>query len=434
MTLPLTARIAARYLRAKKSHSAVTAISAVSIAGIAVATAAIVCVLSVFNGFKEILVERLDSVSPDIELTPARGKVFANADSMATVVGKDPDVALATPVVADNALAIYEGREVPVTLKGVVEGDYAKTTAIRKLLLEGGTYSLSDSTERTRRVFDPDVGDYIEEPMGRAFKGVLSVGAASKLGSPLPGEQLLVFAPRREGHVNLANPSTSFMRDSVTVSAIFQSGRSDVDDNYVITDIGLARDLLSYTTEATGIEARLRDGANAEQVARRLEKALGPSVVAKDRLQQQEINFRMISIEKWVSFLLLAFILVVASFNIISTLSMLVLEKQSTLSTLRALGMTRRRIGAVFAWEGLFVTLAGCLGGVALGLLLCLLQQHLGLIKLGGDPSKMLIHTYPVVVKWIDLLAVLLPISLIGAVAARIASRFAQSRITLRQI
>ena len=169
-------------------------------------------------------------------------------------------------------------------------------------------------------------------------------------------------------------------------------------------------------------------GADLERVAERLRTKLGTSVSVKDRLQQQEISFRMVEIEKWVTFLLLIFILLIASFNLISTLSMLILEKQPSLSTLRSLGMTRRGIGSVFMWESIFVTLAGGIAGISLGVALCLLQQHYGLIKLNGDPSALIITAYPVRLAWSDLAIVAVPVVLIGLLTGWISARFARSR------
>lgn len=431
MRFPLSARIAARYLCAGKSHSAVTAISAVSIVGIAVATAAIVCVLSVFNGFQGILTEKLDTLSPEVLVTPAAGKTFADTDSIVDAVRKERDVAVATPVVTDNALVICAGREMPVLLKGVVASEYPRVTSIRQITLEGGRFATVDSTSlASRRVYDEDVGDYIEMPAEPRYAADISIGVASSMGTVPGGEGLLVFAPRRTGHVNTANLAASFMRDSLQVAGVFQAQQNDYDANYVITDIDLARTIFQYDRECTGVEIKCKPGADASAVAARLAQSLGPKAVVRDRLQQQSLNFRMIQIEKWVSFLLLAFILIVASFNIISTMSMLILDKQSSLGSLHALGASRRRIGAIFAWESAYVTAIGCGAGILLGVGLCLLQQHFGLIRLAGDPTTLVIKAYPVQVEYSDLLIVCIPVILIGAATGWISARFARSRIS----
>lgn len=404
----LSPRIAWRYLRAPKSHSAVSAIAAISVAGVAVATAAIICVLSVFNGFRELLVEKLDIMAPDVEVTPAKGKVFADADSIAGVIVGLPGVGSVMPTVTDNALVIVDSHEMPVTLKGVVPGKYALNSGVDSILL-GGT-SVADLT---------------------ADKVVASVGIARQLGIYETDVPMLVFAPRREGRVNMANPMASFLTDSVKVADIFQAMHSDYDEKTVVCDISLARGLFQYDKEATSFEVSVASGVDPRGVAGEIARALGSSAVVKDRFMQQEISFRMVSIEKWVTFLLLIFILVIASFNIISTLCMLIIEKQQSAATLSAMGMDRRRIGAVFWWESIFVTLAGGLSGLAVGLLLCLAQQQFGIIKFAGDPEALVIPAYPVKVEAADILWAMLPVLAVGLLTASVAAAFARSRATI---
>ncbi|MDE5887279.1 MAG: ABC transporter permease [Muribaculaceae bacterium] len=410
MNLP--SRIAYRYLRAPKAHSAVNAISIISVVGVAVATAAIVCVLSVFNGFHSLLADRLDTLSPDILITPGEGKVFSNADSIADIVRSENGVETVMPSIVDNALVIYNSREMPVTLRGVSLDQYSRITSLDSLLIDKDS-SLAKSQ-------NDDEGD---------TRGIISIGTASQLSIGETGEQLLIFAPRREGRVNLANPMASFITDSISVAGIFQAYQSDYDEKTVICDIGVARDLFQYDNEATSLEVKLKSGSDTQQIARALNAKLGNNAVVKDRLQQQEMNFRMISIEKWVTFLLLIFILIIASFNIISTLCMIVLEKQPSLSTLSALGMKRGSIAAVFRWESVYVSLIGGIAGILLGLGLCLLQQHFGLIRLAGDPERMIVSAYPVMVKATDVLLVLIPVAATGLVTAAIAGGFARTRI-----
>lgn len=404
-SLMLPPRIAWRYLRAPKSHSAVSAIAAVSVVGVAVATAAIICVLSVFNGFRSLLVEKLDIMAPDVEVTPARGKVFADADSLAAAVASVEGVESVMPTVTDNALAIVDSREMPVTLKGIDPALYASHTTIDSIIMGGS------------RIADlpPD-------------RAVVSIGVARQLGIYETGVPMLVFAPRREGRVNMANPMASFLTDSVEVADVFQAMQSDYDEKTVICDISLARRLFQYDTEATSLEVKTRPGADTRAVAEAVARKIGPQAEVKDRFRRQEINFRMVSIEKWVTFLLLIFILVIASFNIISTLCMLIIEKQQSVATLSALGMGRRRIGAVFWWESIYVTLIGGFSGIILGLILCLIQQHFGIIKFAGDPGSLVIPAYPVRVEGTDILWALLPVMAVGLFTASVAAAFARSR------
>lgn len=402
----LPCRIAWRYLRAPKSHSAVSAISIISVVGVAVATAAIICVLSVFNGFRSVLNEKLDILAPDIAVTPAEGKTFADGDSLAAVIAGVDGVQMALPAVVDNALAIVNGREMPVTLRGVDLSRYPLITKIDSIMM--GDVALKDMTS-------DDV--------------VASVGVAQQLAIYNSGVPMLLFAPRREGRYNPANPMSSFITDSVNVADVFQAMQSDYDEKNVICDIDRARDLFLYDTEATTIEVQTKPGAETSRVAAEISDRLGPTAIVKDRLQQQEVNFRMIAIEKWITFLLLIFILVIASFNIVSALCMLVLEKDSSIATFSAMGMSRSQIGATFWWESIYVSLSGGVCGVVAGVALCLLQQWLGIIRLSGDPGSLVIKAYPVKVEFTDILVALLPVVAIGLLTAFVTAAFARSRI-----
>lgn len=354
----LPAIIAGRYLRSKKSHTAVGAIATVSVIGMAVATAAIVCVLSVFNGFRSVIGERLDTLAPDVLAEPAKGKVFDNAEQLAAEVAALPGVEAATPVLADNALLLYNGREMPVFLSGVTPADYSRVTDISALI-----------PKDMGRLLEPGISNGIPQT-------TLSVGVAQQMGL-YPGDRLLLFAPRRKGRVNIANPATSFISDSLYVAGVYQAMSNDYDADRIITDMATARRLFQYDTQASSLHIKAARDADPADVARTVAKKLGDAFTVKDRMRQQEMNFRMVEIEKWVSYLLLGFILMIAGFNIISTLSMLVLEKEHSLSTLWAMGMTRRRIGSIFAWESFMVALLGGLSGIAVGVALTLLQQHL---------------------------------------------------------
>ena len=404
-TLP--ARIAWRYLRAPKSHSAVSAISVISVVGVAVATAAIICVLSVFNGFRSILSDKLDILAPDVMVTPAVGKTFTDGDSVANVIAEVSGVDMALPAVVDNALAIVDGREMPITLRGVDFQRYPELTRVDSIITGG------------RKLTSLDTKDV-----------VASVGVARQLGFYNGDVPMLIFAPRREGRVNMANPMASFLTDSVNVADIFQAMQTDYDENNVICDISVARDLFQYDAEATAIEVKATPSTDVVRLGTEISNRLGPDFTVKDRYRQQEMNFRMVEIEKWVTFLILIFILVIASFNIVSTLCMLVLEKQQSMATLLALGLSRRKIGGIFWWESMYVALIGGISGVILGLALCLLQEYFGLIRLGGDPSMLVIQAYPVKVEFMDIIYSLIPVILIGLCTAWTASAFARSRLS----
>lgn len=399
----LSAAIAWRYLISKKSHSAVGAISVVSICGMAVATAAIICVLSVFNGFKGVIGDRVDSLAPDVLVTPAKGKVFSNTDSILSLLSSVSGIRKAIPSLTDNALALHDSREMPVTLKGIDIEAYRSITSLDSLMID--------------RLPDPSSDN----------PSILSIGAASRL-SALPGDRILIFTPRRIGRVNLANPASSFLSDSVENIAVFRSDRKEIDENMVIVDIELARELLQYDSEASAIEIQAKQGSDTHALAAEIQSTLGNSFVVKDRMRQQEMNFRMVNIEKWVTFLLLFFILVIASFNIISSLSMLVLEKEKSLSTLAAIGFSGKGIGRIFFWESIYVAGIGGSAGIVLGLILSLFQQHFGFIKIQGDPDSLSVVSYPVTVDPKDIIITIIPIVLIALVTAFITASFARTR------
>ena len=254
----------------------------------------------------------------------------------------------------------------------------------------------------------------------------MSVGAANTLRALVSngtGPWLGLYAPRRLGRINPANPMSAFRTDSVEVTSVFRIDQAEYDADYIITDISVARHLFSYTTEATDIEIRLKSDINADRFISRLRTILGPDYTIKGRIEQQAQSFRMIQVEKWITFMLLGFILVIASFNIISTLSMLIIDKQESIDTLRALGASQGMLRRIFAIQGWLVTMTGGVIGAVLGITLSLIQEHYGFIKLGGDPMAMSITTYPVHVEAADLLVVIALLLLVGAMTCTVAVR-----------
>ena len=422
-------RIALRYLKSKKSHGAVSAITAVSIAGVAIATAAVVCVLSVFNGFRSVLETKFDSMAPDVVVTPLKGKVIANPDSLSALLKSVSGVEAVMPVVSDKALAVFGGHEMPVTIKGVDPVLMAENSDINNYIFNGGRMPASHYEEMPEFEYYEDYIAYLENaPKPEALA---SVGAAVRLGNMVEGDDFLLFAPKREGRYNPANPTASFVADSVKVSGVFETKQRDFDEDMVVVPIDLARHLFQYEGEVTSLELKTAQGTNLDAVRQAVVAALGDAPVSvRDRREMQEVNFRMINIEKWVSFLLLAFILMIAGFNIISTMTMLVLEKRRQSAVMFALGMRKGRIGAIFSSESVIVSLTGGLIGIALGSLLCWLQQEFGLIRLAGDPSRLIMSAYPVRLIFSDVAMALVPCVVLGLVTAFIASAFAKSRVS----
>lgn len=409
--LRLQLALARRLLTTRRSYSAAGSIAAVAVCGVAIATAAIICVLSVFNGFHNILTTNLNRTAPDVIVEPVKGKTFP-ADSLLDIVKKAPDVADVMPVLTDNALAIYQNQEFPVTLRGVDLRKLSQHTAIDSLIIAGKPAASPDNDTKN---------------------SIMSVGVATQLGYYSPGEAVLLFAPRRFGRINTANPIAGFVTDSTYSTGIFETRQLELDLNSIYADISVAQKLFDRPGEASSLEITAAKGIDAQSLAKNLRKLTGDNFTVKDRLQQAEMNYRMVEIEKWVSFLLLFFILIIASFNIVSTLSMIVLDKQRSISVLHALGMSRRQLGGIFFWESCYITIIGGVSGMILGLILCLLQQHFGFIRLNSDPNAdMMVSAYPVIVKAVDFAATAIPLILIGIATGCIASAFAKSRITGR--
>lgn len=394
MHLPL--HIALRYLRSKKSHSAVNIISIVSVCGVIVATAAIVCVLSVFNGFSKLIHSKLSMLDADIAITATLGKTIADADSVAAVARGVAGVEMALPVVEDNALAMFFNYQMPVTLKGVPNG-YDSLTNIRGTIIDG------------KYLLDDGISQY----------SVIAIGPALSLNvRPDYLKMVSLYTPRRRGNINLANPATALRSDSVFVSGVFQIEQNKYDRNTMFVSIEMARRLFDYTTQATAVELRLAPGANEPAVMAALNDALGEQYVVKNRLMQQAEAFRMVNIEKWVTFLLLGFILVIATFNVIGALSLLIIEKTDSIDTFRNLGASNKLISRIFVMEGWVISLTGTVLGIALGLVLCLLQEHFGLIEMQGNAATLIITAYPVAVQWTDVLVVLALSVAVGALTS----------------
>ncbi len=405
MSLPL--KIAFRYLKSKKAHNAVNIISIISICGVVVTTAALVCVLSVFNGFRGVIQDRLARLDPEVAITPAKGKVMPDADSVLTAIGSIDGIDKAMPVLEDQALAIYADYQMPVRLKGVPV-NYHEINALDSTIIDG-YYALTDEVSRF---------------------AVVGIGPAMNLrlraGSLL---MLQLYAPRRVGRVNVANPIDAFMSDSLFVSSIFQVQQNSYDQDLIFVPLDFARNLFDYESEASQIELKLRPGSNPQAVMRQVSQLLGPSYEVKDRLMQQSESFRMVNVEKWVTFLLLAFIMVIATFNVISTLSLLIIEKDESIATFQNLGATRQQITRIFVAEGWLITMLGAVLGVILGLLLCLGQQTFGWLKLSADSSQVIVNAYPVQVVWTDVVVVLLLVAAIGFVTSLVTSSIMRRRL-----
>lgn len=404
----LELRIALRYLFSKKTHNAVNVISMISVAGVAVASAAIVVVLSVFNGFERLALEQTSAVNPPLSVVPVKGKVIAGADSLAAEIERLLPQSTVIPTVTEQALAVVGGRQRPVEIKGVDSRWYEQASLDSKVI-DG----------RASRCGGEGPWAYAD----------ISVGVAVGLHTnPGAYEFLNVYVPRRRGRINAANPMGAFRGDSLLVSSVFQTGHSRHDESLVVMPIECARRLLDYTDEATSIDVWADGGLDGNKADI---EALSPGNIAVlDRMEQEGHTFAMISIEKWITFLMLSFILLIASFNIISTLSLLVIEKEGNIGVMRAMGATSRMLTRIFSMEGWLVSLGGGLIGIILGTVLTLAQQIGGFVKLGGNSAALVIDSYPVELRPSDLLVVIGVVAVVGLAASSLTTLFNRRRLT----
>ena len=400
-------KIALRYLFSKKTHNVVNVISLISVVGVAIATMAIVCVLSVFNGFEDVAAKSLSRLDPELKVLPTKGKVIANADSLAQEIAKIDGVKIALPEVEEQAFAIFRQKQMPVVIKGV-DSLCEQLINIDSTIIDG-QFILKDSM---------------------ASYAALSPGVAIKLDARPKGWNYIgIYVPTRTGRINPSNPMTAFCADSLLISSVFQVNQPEYDNDRIIMPIENARMLLEYTTEAHSVGIAVKDGYDVKVVEQNISHKIGPQYVVKDRYAQQEHSFKMISIEKWVTFLMLAFILVIASFNIISTLSMLVIEKDENIVTFNALGATHKMITRIFMLEGWLISTIGGIIGIIVGVVLCLAQQWGKFIKLNGDSSALTIDAYPVRVVVFDLLVVFILVLIVGFITSQVTSLFTRRRL-----
>lgn len=388
--------IARRYLFSKKSHNAINIISMVCVCGVVIATIAVVCALSVFNGFNDLVAGMFSSFDPELKISPRTGKVFDPTTAEFQKVKQLPDIAYFGEVLQDNALVRYHDRQDIAIIKGV-DDNFSHLTQIDSILIDG-SFILKD-----------EVADY----------ATLGVGLSSKLGAK-PGfaSPLEIYVPKRDEKVNLSNPASSFNQEYAYIGGVFLINQQVYDEGYMILPISLVRQLLKYDKEVSSIELKLADGADISSVRKQIKAILGDQFTVQDRYEQQEASFKMMQVEKWMTFLILSFILAIALFNVVGSLSMLMIEKKDDVRTLRNMGASDSLIRRIFLFEGWMISGFGALIGIVIGLVLCLLQQTYGIIKLGQTAGAFIIDAYPVRVIFTDLLTAFITVAAIGFMAA----------------
>jgi ABC-type lipoprotein release transport system permease subunit len=389
MNLPL--HIAIRYLFSPKSHNAINIVSLVSVLGVAVAVAAMVCVLSVYNGFQELLGNMYSSFDPQVKIRVVEGKTFQANTATFDPIRKDPSVAAFCEVLEENALVQYKNAQTSATIKGVAD-NFNRLSDIEKLMT-AGNFTLHDA-------------NFNYAVVGVGLAGILGTG-----GSFI--DPVTINAPKRIGSINLANPAASFTTIDILISGTFGINQPDYDNNLMLVPLAFARELFDYTDEVTAVEIRLKPGSDIDQCTSRFKKLLGKGYSVQGLAEQKADFYRINRIEKWMTYLILSFILLIALFNVIGSLSMLILEKKKDAITLSRLGANQQTIRRIFLMEGWLIAMIGAALGIVLGTGLCLLQQHFGLLKLGGG-GNFIVDAYPVRLMVKDILLVVCTVLLVG--------------------
>lgn len=390
--------VARRYLFSKKSTHVINVISSISVIGVAVATMALVIVLSVFNGFHDLVATLFTSFDPQLKVVPVEGKTAPADDPILTQIRQLSQVDVATETVEDQALAVYQGRQAMVKIKGV-DDNFAEMSHITDILYGDGTFSLHAANLQY---------------------GTLGIRLAQTLGVGAQWDGFLkIYAPKKEGQlVDMANPSDGFVADSLnSPGVLFAVKQSKYDKNYIVTSISFARNLFGQQGMVSDLEIRLKPGSNLDAVKEEMQQIAGSKYQVLDRFEQQEDTFKIMSIEKLMAYIFLTFILVVASFNIIGSLSMLIIDKKNDVVTLRNLGANDKQITRVFLFEGRMIAVIGAVIGIGLGLLLCLLQQQYGFVRLGDSEGSFIVDAYPVSVHYTDVAIIFFTVIAVGWLA-----------------
>ena len=401
--------IARRYLFSKKSTHAINVISGISVVGVAVATMALVVTLSVFNGFHDLVASFFTQMDPQLKVTPVKGKTAPVDDPILTEIRQLPDVEVATECLEEQALAVYGDRQMMVKIKGV-EDNFNQLTHIQEILEGDGDFELHAADLNY---------------------GIPGLGVAYQLGLGYTYElPLKIFAPRREGQLNMANPSEGFVVDELySPGVIFCMKQGKYDKNYILTSLAFTRHLFDLEGRLSSLELRLKPGSDFERVKEQMKEIAGDKYYVHDRYEQQDDTFRIMKVEKLIAYVFLTFILVVACFNIIGSLSMLIIDKKEDVVTLRNLGATDHQITRIFLFEGRLISAIGAVLGVLIGLLLCWLQQQYGIVRLGSSEGSFVVNAYPVSVHPWDIVLIFFTVMAVGFLSVWYPVRYFSKRL-----
>lgn len=409
--------IARRYLFSRKSTHAINIISGVSVVGVTIATMALVVTLSVFNGFHDLVATFFTAFDPQIKVTPATGKTAPANDPVLTQIRQLPQIDVAMESLEDQALAVYNHHQAMVTIKGV-EDNFNRLTHIVDILEDGDTLRENNADKYMLHAADMNygiIGMRIAEQLG--------------MGYSYPGT-MQVYAPRREGQLNMADPSQGFTVDELySPGALFCVRQAKYDAKYILTSLDFARHLFEQEGRLSSLELRLKPGSDFDRVKSEIKCIAGDKYIVQDRYEQQDDTFKIMKIEKFMAYIFLTFILIVASFNIIGSLSMLIIDKKDDVVTLRNLGASDKQIVRIFLFEGRLISAIGAVLGIILGLFLCWLQQTYGLVALGPSSDSFVVNAYPVSVHPWDIVLVFVTVLAVGFLSVWYPVRYFAKRL-----
>lgn len=390
--------IAKRYLFAKKSHNVINVISGISVAGIALASFALICTLSVFNGFNDLVATLFTKFDPELKIVSTQGKLFNTDNSKIQDLSNLPFVEEYSFSLEEQALIQYRNSQQIITIKGVEESFYA-TSGIEDILRGNGIFMLAD-----------EVCNY----------GIPGLGIISKLGSGIqPAEPFKLYVPKQGERVNMINAAANFNSCNVYSPGVaFQVNQAKYDENYLLVSLDVAENLTGYNNQATAIELKLSDNISVKKAKKRIAALLGTEFKVLDRYEQQEDIFKVVKLEKFISYLFLTFILLIACFNIISSLIMLMIEKQADTEILRSLGADKSTTTQIFVYDGILISMIGAVSGVVLGTIAALMQQHFGFIPLGTN-GGFIVDAYPVNLKIEDIVLVLTTVLVVSYISIK---------------
>ncbi|HTM97390.1 MAG TPA: ABC transporter permease [Pedobacter sp.] len=397
--------IAKRYLFAKKSTNAINIISAISVVGVFVGTTALIIILSVFNGFEDVVLKMFNTITPQLVITPAKGKTFDPNTSYFQKLKTDKQLYSYTEVLSENALVWYNDKQSPALIKGVSK-DFLKNKSLDSIIIEG------------RFVLVNEAGP--TAVVGSALHAYLNVNPSD------PFDKLRIYSPKKGLKMPSINPMDDFTALDISPSGIFEVQQDF--DNIVIVPLSFARELFGEANRVSAIEINLNENSDVEELKKTIEQSLGDAFVVKNRIQQNQALYNVLGSEKWMVYIILTFIVIIAIFNIIGSLTMLVIEKLKDISILNSLGAGKKLIKQIFLVEGLMITLAGCVFGLIAGFVFCILQQQYGFVKM-GDETLLATNAYPIGLKWTDFLLVFITVSIFSGLASSLASNLSVKRI-----